>query len=131
MVSYVKFIRGTRDSWNKLTTKDKDTLYFIYDDKDSEEGVLYLGDKLISSNSNTINGIDVTNLHDGDVLVYNESTNTWSTRAPLHIISIMTGATEDTAGTSGLVPTPKAGANNLFLKGDGSWSDPVPKLLKK
>ena len=43
----------------------------------------------------------------------------------------MTGATEDTAGTSGLVPTPKAGANNLFLKGDGSWSDPVPKLLKK
>lgn len=43
----------------------------------------------------------------------------------------MTGATAEIAGTSGLVPVPKAGSNNLFLKGDGSWSDPVPTILKK
>lgn len=33
----------------------------------------------------------------------------------------MTGATSSAAGTSGLVPTPAAGDNAKFLKGDGTW----------
>lgn len=34
----------------------------------------------------------------------------------------MHGASATTAGVSGLVPTPQAGDNNKFLKGDGTWT---------
>lgn len=78
-----------------------------------------------------MNGINIENLHDGDLLVYNETTNLWSARPPIQTIPIMTGATNLVDGTSGLVPVPKAGSNNFFLKGDGSWADPVPTILKK
>ena len=33
----------------------------------------------------------------------------------------MIGATADKDGTSGTVPAPKAGQENLFLRGDGTW----------
>lgn len=78
-----------------------------------------------------INGINIENLHNGDLLIYNEDNNTWSAKSPIQVIPIMTGATEQADGTSGLVPVPKAGSNNLFLKGNGSWADPVPQVLKK
>lgn len=32
------------------------------------------------------------------------------------------GATESTAGTKGMVPTPAAGDNAKFLRGDGTWA---------
>ena len=35
----------------------------------------------------------------------------------------MLGATSTTNGTSGTVPAPKAGQENLFLRGDGTWAD--------
>ena len=35
----------------------------------------------------------------------------------------MTGATADKDGTSGTVPAPKSGQENLFLRGDGTWAD--------
>lgn len=47
--NYVKFIRGTTAAYNKLESKDKDTLYFISDNNTS--GQLYLGSKLISGGS--------------------------------------------------------------------------------
>lgn len=34
----------------------------------------------------------------------------------------MTGATADKDGTSGTVPAPKAGEENMFLRGDGTWA---------
>ena len=37
--------------------------------------------------------------------------------------SDMTGATETTAGTHGLVPAPAAGDQDKVLKGDGTWGD--------
>lgn len=36
-----------------------------------------------------------------------------------------TGASDDGAGTAGLVPAPSADATNKFLKGDGTWGNPV------
>ena len=38
-------------------------------------------------------------------------------------VSDMTGATTDTAGTSGSVPAPSAGDHEKFLKGDGTWGE--------
>lgn len=46
--NYVKFLRGTPEAFEKLKTKDIDTLYFIAE-KDSLYGKLYLGNILISS----------------------------------------------------------------------------------
>jgi len=70
-------------------------------------------------------------LHNGDLLVYNEAANAWTVKPPIQAVPIMTGATEESQGTAGLVPVPNAGANNLFLQGNGSWADPVPAILKK
>ena len=39
--------------------------------------------------------------------------------------STMTGATADTDGASGLVPAPKAGEQEKFLRGDGTWADVI------
>lgn len=38
-------------------------------------------------------------------------------------IDIMDGATDEESGQSGLVPTPQAGDNTKFLRGDGEWAD--------
>lgn len=41
-----------------------------------------------------------------------------------HTYSIMTGATASANGKYGLVPSPTAGRQNYFLRGDGTWADP-------
>jgi hypothetical protein len=46
--NYVKFMRGTIAAYNKLETKEANTLYFLYANSPDEEGYLYLGNKLIS-----------------------------------------------------------------------------------
>lgn len=49
--------------------------------------------------------------------------------------SAMTGATDSAAGKAGLAPAPSAGANNKYLRGDGTWqvapgaAPPVNNLL--
>lgn len=40
----------------------------------------------------------------------------------------MTGATAETAGTSGLVPVPAAGDQLKYLRGDGTWATVVAEL---
>lgn len=35
----------------------------------------------------------------------------------------MVGATSNSSGKSGLVPSPSAGENICFLRGDGTWAD--------
>ena len=46
---------------------------------------------------------------------------------PNNVATIMTGATETTAGTSGTVPAPAAGEQNKVLLGSGVWSN-VPQM---
>lgn len=45
---YVKFVRCVTAAWNSLATKDKDTLYFVYENNNAATGSLYLGNRLIS-----------------------------------------------------------------------------------
>lgn len=40
----------------------------------------------------------------------------------------MVGATADTPGMAGLVPTPGAGTGDMFLAGDGTFKDPLSKI---
>ena len=47
--NYVKFQRGTISSYNNLSKKDNNTLYFVYENNDDTKGKLYLGTRLISN----------------------------------------------------------------------------------
>lgn len=81
-MAFVKFSRGLLSQYNALTTKDPDTLYLVYETRESTEGSLYLGNKLISTVNNNDN-ISLSNLtdislpeelQDGMILYYNAST---------------------------------------------------------
>lgn len=130
---YVKFIKGTTKAFTNLVDKDPHTLYFISDDDTS--GKLYLGSKLISgggeggSDSPSSGVVSLADLEDvvlstlgnKQLLVYNAVKGKWENSSISTLISAMTGATKDVAGTAGLVPQPQAGDQNKFLRGDGTW----------
>lgn len=132
---YVKFLRGTKTAFNKIITKDNDTLYFIYDSEDQTKGSLYLGDKLIGGGNgsatavtdiNDLANVLISNVQDKQILAYDASTKKWVNKTPAEIqVEVMTGATVDVAGTSGLVPAPAAGAQDKYLRGDGVWATPL------
>lgn len=132
---YVRFLRGTKAAFDKIEIKDKDTLYFIYDSEDQTKGSLYLGNKLIGGgNGSTTTATDIndlanvliSNVQDKQILAYDASTKKWVNKTPEEIqVEVMTGATADVAGTSGLVPAPAAGAQDKFLRGDGMWAAPL------
>lgn len=46
--------------------------------------------------------------------------------APILSASPMVGATSSTAGVLGSVPAPLAGQEKLYLKGNGTWANPLP-----
>lgn len=130
MANYVKFLRGTPAAYERLTHKDDDTLYFIYE-KDSGDGVLYLGSKLIagadgeSITASSINALkdvliseDLTNK---SLLVYDAKQSQWVNTDFEDLIFV--GAQEESAGIAGLVPAPELGQTNLFLRSDGTWAE--------
>ena len=127
-ISYVKFLRGTPAAFAKLSQKDNDTLYFI-SETDSKQGVLYLGEKLISksiSNLNDLNNILIgENLQDKNLLSYDANSEKWVNKPVIEAIGIMTGAKNGAQGGAGLVPAPGIGQDGLFLRGDGVWATPV------
>lgn len=132
---YVGFLRGTKAAFDKIITKDKDTLYFIYDSEDQTKGSLYLGNKLIGGGSgstttvtdiNDLANVLISNVQDKQILVYDASARKWVNKTPEEIqVEVMTGATADAAGTSGLVPAPVAGEQDKYLRGDGVWAAPL------
>lgn len=97
--NYVKFVRGTKTAWEALKLQNKvydDTLYFIYESKDSSTGLLYLGTKLIGgTDAETEIPIYLKDLKDvlvasnippGNILVWNGSK--WIDRPIEQIINI-------------------------------------------
>ena len=51
----------------------------------------------------------------------------WSARRPTSY-SPFGGASASAAGSVGLVPSPKQGQQNRYLKGDGTWADVLPQV---
>lgn len=132
--NYVKFVRGSIAAFNKLAEKHSDTLYFVYENTDAQTGSLYLGTKLISggvASLSQIQDIVLDTVKDGDLLVYNESQKKWVATSISQALNIpvMEGASNDKDGREGLVPTPSIGEQDLFLRGDGSWSTITPVAL--
>lgn len=77
--NYVKFQRGTLASYNRLSQKDNDTLYFIYDANDDSRGSLYLGNRLIGevggsggvNNLSELSDVLISAAQTGDFLTLN------------------------------------------------------------
>lgn len=133
LAKYVKFLRGTPAAYQALKEKDSDTLYFIHQ-TDASYGKLYLGDVLIAGNitesgDNLIDSlgelidVNLTGLVKDQVLGYNGTAWVPMTLPEAVKVSVMSGATSETDGTEGLVPAPKAGQQNYFLRGDGEWAE--------
>lgn len=135
--NYVKFLRGTPTAWAKIpeADKDKDTLYFI-SENDGKTGQLYLGPKLIIGEISNINNIgdlqDVLiseSVTANNILIYDDAQKKWINKPIFEVLSqivtTMIGAKDDANGLSGLVPTPKAGDNKLYLRGDATWANPT------
>lgn len=120
---YVKFFRGTPTAFENLLTKNEDTLYFI-SVKGEKTGKLYLGEKLISNNINSVADLEdilLSELAEGHLLSYDSEQQKWVNKSVLDAIGLFTGATELEQGTNGLVPAPGAGMQDAFLRGDGNW----------
>lgn len=99
-VNYVKFQRGTIAAYNRLSKKDKNTLYFIYDNDDTTRGSLYLGDRLISANVGSGSSIGalsdlqdtlITETHTGDFLVQ-DSSGKWKNVPLEEVINLIKNA---------------------------------------
>ena len=131
LANYVKFLRGTPTAYNNLLGKDSDTLYFV-SEKDATTGKLYLGEVLISGSLNEegvvdylseLKDVDTTGAEQNSVLGFDKTSQKWKVMdiSSALTISVMGGATAETAGAQGLVPAPEAGQQNHFLRGDGKW----------
>lgn len=130
--SYVKFVKSTSASFNALASKSPDTLYFVSDNNTT--GKLYLGAKLIggadggATSLSELADLAINQLGDNQILIYNSQEEKWENASINTLISVMQGATANTAGRSGLVPVPAAGDQNKFLRGDGTWQQVLPNF---
>lgn len=139
MAAFVKFSRGLISTFERLNSKDPNTLYLVYADENAETGKLYLGNKLISSvsNENISLGqlIDVSlnaPLQDGMILQYNNSTGgaegTWQ---PVLLEDIGGGSSSNhsnvtVADALESITNPKDNDigiinNNAYVYTDGEW----------
>ena len=130
---YVKFLRGTPTAYNNLSPKDANTLYFVAE-TNATSGLLYLGTKLISSDTGGGTGGATSLSQLTDVFFNGELKNksflmyengVWTNKTALDIVTMIlpsfVGATSTNDGIAGLVPVPKAGDQGKFLSGDGTW----------
>jgi hypothetical protein len=127
-------MRGTTAAYSALLASpvkpNDDTLYFI-SDPTSTEATLYLGSKLIAGGETDItisleNIIDISlsdELKDKSFLIYDKDTGLWTDSTIENALSVFIGATEQSAGISGLVPAPELGKTNLYLRSDGTWAE--------
>lgn len=91
---YVRFVRGSFDSYRALEVKDENTLYFIYDEV-TGSSVIYLGSRIVSgsgeirgaSNLSELNDVYLSDLADFDILLYDLTNKQWNNIAFNDLIS--------------------------------------------
>ena len=131
-------MRGTPAAFAALVKKDIDTLYFIAEPT-ALEGALYLGNKLIAGNGapgtsgdlsellslNDLSDVIVNSLDlaDASFLIYDKTEGAWVNCSKEALVFV--GSSSLSNGKAGLVPAPIVGEENKFLRGDGTWADPI------
>lgn len=138
--NYVRFTRGTPTAYKNLLKKDPDTLYFI-SEAGAEDGILYLGTKVIAGGSSNVSVTSLDDLTDvllsnsiaaNSFLMYDAVQDRWIDKSIADIAALiappMKGATAEDDGKSGLVPVPHAGEENFVLLGNGTWSSGLADL---
>lgn len=142
-MAFVKFSRGLISSYNNLANKDPDTLYLVYENTNSENGLLYLGNKLISTvvNTSTMSLNDLADislsgeLEDGMLLQYNAHTagqvgeeGKWEAVSLSEVISNLPGANSNISIEESLEniedPAEKDIAvigEQAYIYSDGNW----------
>lgn len=139
--SYVVFTKVSEAIWKKMTDDQKQShiLYFVVDGNNDDVGKLYLGSTLIADGSGVtkvsfddLDDVYINAIQNDDVLMYNIDELRWENvnlRSYLgDIFAPFTGATQEKDGLAGLVPQPLTTDINKYLKGDGSWGDPVAQV---
>ena len=116
MANYVKFIKGTPNAFKNLRVKNEDTLYFIVE-PDDDEGLLYLGNKLIAGGdcdghdkvalSELTDVLIDNNIDTSTLLMFDPIRQKWINQTLDNLVFV--GATADSNGVNGLVPSPKKG----------------------
>lgn len=141
LANYVKFLRGTPTAYNNLAQKDSDTLYFVAE-KDATTGKLYLGEVLISGSLNEegvakylseLSDVDTSGAVQNSILGFDSAAQKWVVMDvnDLVNVSLMSGATAEADGASGLVPAPAVGQEDYYLSGDGTWKPlEIPEVSK-
>jgi hypothetical protein len=124
-INYVKFQKGSLAAYNKLATKDSNTLYFIYPEKDEEGnpkpgsvGRLYLGETLISGGDVVLTAASLNDLADvitenaktNDFLVYNGSE--WVAKSLADVVALIKDAMGDIAAPANVFQVTKASVND-------------------
>lgn len=109
-INFVKFLRGTQEQYDNLVNKDKNTLYFIYDQNSSAEqptGKLYL-DKFLISGATTasfalrdLTDTAITNLTGGEVLQFDNGK--WK---PVLVSSLLDGQQLNTVVHTNIIKQP-------------------------
>jgi hypothetical protein len=135
--NYVKFLRGTPAAWQSIEEKDHDTLYFIAE-PGADRGQLYLGSRLIADGDSATHIRDLEGVLIGEgiltnsLLVYDGVSGQWIAKSSQEvlatIVDVMLGATDERNGQGGLVPAPLKGEQDLYLQGNGKWSNPTEEI---
>ena len=88
-MNYIKIKKGTFEAFNKLASKDPETIYFIVDPA-TNKSAIYIGDipvvgenAINNFNLTKLNDVKMNELKDGYVLTYNAKSKTWEGQEPL------------------------------------------------
>lgn len=105
---------ATKDAPGLMSAKDKAKLDGI-----AEKANNY---SLTPATSTSLGGVKVP--ADSGITLSPDGNITLTKDKLVQLIGAFSGASSTAAGTSGLVPQPLKGGNNLYLKGDGTWNTP-------
>lgn len=119
------------DAYSRLLASenkpDDDTLYFISNPSNNDV-ILYLGSKMIAGTENNGTGANSPSfnidesLKDKQLLIYDMDQEAWVNGDLSKILTDFIGASSTSDGIAGLVPAPKQGQTDLFLRSDGTWA---------
>ena len=97
ITNYVRFQRGKMSAFQALASKDKNTLYFIYEDENPSVHYLYLGENLISGGASNVEipslgaltDVSIDNAEPHSFLIKDSITGNWVAKTPADVAELI------------------------------------------